>query len=533
MTNTVKKTRPLAVLAVLMAFFLTSCDAILEGFYPEYKEGGSLSMVSFDFTLNYQTQIDGTIFIKLVPYEFNALAQKDIARPENATGTNFTSTGFYDATENPGYFNTQLTVLPGKKYRLIAYLEDSASPGKPHDDFSNATLVSVNFQDLFSAQDVKDAQQNFGGISGNLQTSSYLPSGVYYELFATSGDVDNAWWLEGPANIDLKDNTSVTSADYRLQRPFSYNLSAVTQIKYTIYGPGGSGVIDNYADTQYANSDQFPLTSGGGSTNLPFDQEGDYNITASYWNEGSDPTLAADGFASLTVHVTDTSGVDTSAEYEGGTFNITVTADGLAGYGYVYYVDSNNYWNYLGYVDSVSNTITSSAYYTPRYMGWQDARIVVDTYDTSWNYTGEFDAPNLTMTGSYTESQTENITVFIGSQVQELADGSLFTLDVNLDSSIYQQFSDYGITDMEFYIYDPTYGYVYYGPDTMYPAGSVYTFSGLGSYQSFTYHVGNPLTIYVYGNSFGYYLGSITLPPMTSGTTSFTITGDSTNPIIY
>lgn len=531
MKTLTKKIQPLAVLVVLMAFFLTSCDQVLEAFYPEFGTGKSFSTSGLTLTLTVDKTIPGNIVVGLVPYDFNSSAGTNgayVANLKNFVSQRFTTS----ALDAKSQYTYSFTMLPGTTYRLIAFVEDDTKANTPAKSTSGqansyiGTVLSVNQKDLFTSDDAKSAG---GKVGGNLGVSTKLPIDVYYELFGTTADKSQAFKVNSPLSFD---NVTANLNQLSLYRPFDYGNTPVIQVEYDLTGPSGFTAV---------SGENVTVATGqalGGDIFLPskaLNAMGSYRLTVYYWLGGASP----DNTNLSSVHrglvqdfyVADNSGATTSSELANGThFTLKASVSGLSAgqYGQLYYLDPwGNYVTYGTYVDSNTTgevVLGDVSYYSAQFYG-AHGQLVLDVYSNTGGflYRQNLADPYNEM---YLSTGATSLTKYFAlSSTLPLAQGSLYTINFNLDASNLNQYGqtlNYGDV-VTLYVYNNNQGYYpYYANETFTYYGGSYLSgtltNGHGTNQDFYYT--NDDVVWVYVN--GLYVGTAHIQ-MNAGSTVFTV----------
>lgn len=273
MKTLLKKILPIASLLVL-ALALTGCDAILEGFYPEYKEGGANSARGIDVELTVDKGVSGNIIIALVPYEkFNGEPSANRDYIEFKATTVAASTKAKQVSAN-------FRVDPNTQYRVLGFIEKTAGTNKPSGDLKGAILLKVTTGtkqiDLFFGRDV------MGLLKGGPLTaqSQVMDSSLYGQIFAENSFDGHAFILEGPAEVRASD--LINTANYALVRAqLSKAFDQVSKVQWSLERDGS-----------YASSGT--MSAGGGGfggfeksislNNLyTFTASGQYDLSVKYW----------------------------------------------------------------------------------------------------------------------------------------------------------------------------------------------------------------------------------------------------------
>ena len=254
------KFQSLAVLSVLMAFSLTSCDAVLESFYPEFAKGGKLASGSLTVDLNVDSKLSGNVIVALVPLSMvNGLKVPD---PYTIVKSELIRLDSGHAIQS------SFTLDPTREYKLVAYIADAQ--GYPNKDWEGSTQIFVNGKPIFQSSDVT------GTVHGSLSGNSKAEQGLYF-LFAKPGDTNtsNSAWIGQPPVVDLNSKLEFFS----LQRMYPFDnsqLPAITSISYSLSLIGGATVSGDI--TGYDPHGVFIALAG---TNITF-TNGVYDLVVGY-----------------------------------------------------------------------------------------------------------------------------------------------------------------------------------------------------------------------------------------------------------
>ena len=379
-----RKTIPI-VAALLAAFFLTSCDQILEGFYPEFADtgtgkGGVVVSINYDPTLLYvdQGQFNlGTArlavgFVPFISYSDRYEVDEGNIQILSASKNDF----LYDPNKGGNYKDFKFEVKTNATYKVIAWL-DLNNDQEPEDNEPGSIVYSNTgdfFLDLryyrpdqdtiFLGNRLRDtdtinweqfmsdpfAQGTGARLPPEVWLDSYVNmtsagSNLYFSMsyFDQDGWVNNfEWTLTDPYS-----NTTMYYGQY-VSIYFSdqgiYTLSyrakdndgnwSAEQTPVTITVGAGGGTYDAYPTASFGVSDWSPTA---GDTVWFYNYSYDYDSFGNYLNQNS---LSS----SWTIY--DSNG-GLVASFSGIDFNYTFASGG-------------NYQVSLSVTDSMGQTSTTS-----------------------------------------------------------------------------------------------------------------------------------------------------------------------------